>query len=267
MNNQSTFKDLTIILPTLNEEGNIQHLIKELKSVLPESYIIVVDDSSTDNTSEIVKKLASNSPKILLIERKEKPCLTLSIMNGVRAAKTDYVAWMDADFSHPPKVLKKLYNIAHSSDCCIATRYLNEYGDTDEMNNKSINKQNDTLLSSAFSSLLNFFIYHALRLKTTDYTSGFIVCRRDLILNHCFVGDYGEYFIELMYFLNRSGIEVKEAFFKSPPRKSGKSKTGTNIFKLLHRGIKYIWIVIRLILPKTLFGKISLSMKYRKREI
>ncbi|MBC8386453.1 MAG: glycosyltransferase, partial [Actinobacteria bacterium] len=137
MNNKSTFKDLTIILPTLNEEGNIQHLIKELKSILPESYIIVVDDSSSDNTPKIVKKLASNSPKILLIERKEKPCLTLSIMNGVRAAKTDYVAWMDADFSHPPKVLKKLYNIAHSSDCCIATRYLNEYGDTDEMNNKS----------------------------------------------------------------------------------------------------------------------------------
>lgn len=42
-----------------------------------------------------------------------------------------------------------------------------------------------------------------------------------------------------MYFLNRPGIEVKEVFFKSPPRKSGESKTGKNLFKLLRRGIKF----------------------------
>ena len=262
MNSSSTFNDLTIILPTLNEEGNILPLIQELNIVLPGVFIIVVDDNSSDCTPKIVRDLSSNSSKILLIERKSKPCLTLSIVTGINSTKTNYIAWMDADFSHPPMILKKLYKIAQSSGCCIATRYHSEYGDTNEMdNNNTKNIQNDTLLSSIFSYTLNFLIYHILKLKITDYTSGFIVCRRDLISNHQLVGDYGEYFIELMYFLNRSGIKIKELFFKSPPRKSGKSKTGKNAFKLLNRGIKYILIVIRMILPKIIFRSISLKIE------
>jgi len=266
MKNQSTFEDLTIILPTLNEEENIQLLIEELINVLPEAFIIIVDDSSSDNTPKIVKKLAQNSSKIILIEREEKPCLTLSIMTGIHAAKTDYVAWMDADLSAPPKILKKLYKIAHLSDCCIASRFVKNNINTNGPKNRGIYiKKNDTLLSSILSSLLNFFIHHTLKLKTTDNTSGFIVCRRDLISSHPFVGDYGEYFIELMYFFDRTGINVKDLFYEKPPRKSGKSKTSPNIIKLLCRGVKYLLIVIRLILPKAIFGKISLSMEYQKK--
>ena len=265
MNNISTFNDLTIIIPTLNEEGNIQPLIQELNNILPGAFIIVVDDSSSDNTPRIVRDLSLNSSQILLIERKGKPCLTTSIMTGINNAKTKYIAWMDADFSHPPIVLKKLFRIAQSSGCCIATRYRKEYGDTDKIKEKKINNiQNDTLLSSIFSNTLNFFIYHILRVEITDYTSGFIVCRRDLISKHQLIGDYGEYFIELIYFLNRRGVRVKEVFFKSPPRKYGESKTGKNIFKLLRRGIKYVLIVIRMMLPRIIFRNISLKIKYKK---
>ncbi|MBA7703409.1 putative glycosyltransferase CsbB [subsurface metagenome] len=265
MNNSPTFNDLTIIIPTLNEEGNILPLIQELNIVLPGSFIIVVDDSSSDNTPKIVKKLAQNSSKILLIERKGEPCLTLSIMTGICRAKTDYVAWMDADLSAPPKILKKIYKIAHSSGCCIATRFAKNNINTNGSKNRSrYIEKNDTLLSSILSSLLNFFIHHILKLKTTDNTSGFIVCRRDLISSHSLVGDYGEYFIELMYFFDRTGVNVKELFYEKPPRKSGKSKTSPNIIKLLCRGVKYLWMVIRLMLPKAIFGKISLSMKYQR---
>lgn len=258
MKNNSAYEDLTIILPTLNEEGNIRFLIEELINILPDVSIIVVDDSSTDDTQKIVKKLAQNISQISLIERKEKPCLTLSIMEGMHTAKTDYIAWMDADFFHPPKIIKKLYKIAQLSGCCIASRFTKNKTGNKSANRKFALGQNDTLLLSILSSFLNFFTYHALKLNITDLTSGCIVCRKNLIENHNLVGDYGEYFIELMYYLNSSGIGVKEVFYESRPRKSGKSKTAPNIFKLFSRGIKYLWMVMRLMLPKKVFRRLSL---------
>ena len=142
MNNLSNFDNLTVIIPTLNEEGNIRSLIQELNIVLSGVFIIVVDDNSSDNTPRIVRNLSLIYSQILLIERKGKPCLTSSIMMGINNAKTNYV-------------------------------------------------QNDTLLSSIFSYTLNFLIYHILKIEITDYTSGFIVYRRDLISNHQLVGDMG----------------------------------------------------------------------------
>ena len=240
--------ELTIIIPTLNEEENIKPLIEEIFHYLPDSLIIVVDDNSSDNTSKIVEEMLLGSSQIRLINRKyKKPCLTKSIEEGVYASITDYVAWMDADFSHPPEVLKELYRNAKSTLCCIATRY-------SDVNNNNKNNliQNDSMLSSILSSILNFFIFKLLNLNISDYTSGFIVCKRDLIKSHKFIGDYGEYFIELMYYLHNLGINIIEIPFISPPRKYGESKTGSNLLKLICRGIKYILMVIRLIIKKLL---------------
>jgi len=248
-----THENLTIILPTLNEAGNIRPLITSLLTELHGACVIVVDDNSSDGTPDIVREMTEASSRVALIARKGKACLTTSIMTGVRAATTEYVAWMDADFSHPPKVLKTLYDTALSCGCCIATRYL----DPDDAQSKSLQqsiRQNDFFLSSILSAFLNFSVHTVLKLKITDYTSGFIVCRRDLLADHDFVGDYGEYFIELMYFLDRSGILVREVYFQSPPRTWGESKTGTTILMLGRRGLKYIWMMFRLLLPR-LFSK------------
>lgn len=249
------YNNLTVVLPTLNEEGNIGSLIKKLREELPGISILVVDDNSVDKTALIASQMSQGNNNISVIVRKEKPCLTKSIQTGVRRTKTDYVAWMDADFSHPPAVLKELYTNAQSTGCSIASRWKKD-------GKKIINSdvQNDTFLAAVLSSILNFFVYHILRLKITDYTSGFIVCKTDLIKNHDFVGDYGEYFIELMYFLDRQGVTIRELSYDSPPRKSGYSKTGTNIFKLMRRGIKYIIMIARILLPKKLFGHLSYAI-------
>jgi dolichol-phosphate mannosyltransferase len=242
---EQSFSDLTIILPTLNEAGNIESLSSELLAVLPGARVIVVDDNSSDGTPEVVRSLAARNPQVSLIARHVTPCLTDSIQAGIEAATSDYVAWLDADHSHPPAVLRKLYDEAKVSGCCIATRYAEA--------NQSVTERlpKGEMLAAALSGVLNFSVSHLLRLKITDYTSGFIVCRRDLLEGHPLQGDYGEYFIELMYFLTRRGVDLREVYYESPPRQWGESKTGASTILLIRRGVKYLWLVSRLIMKQS----------------
>ncbi len=239
---ERTFSDLTIILPTLNEAGNLESLISEIGRVTPGSKVIVVDDNSSDGTPDVVRKIIENNPAVRLIDRHVKPCLTDSIQIGIRAAATDYVAWLDADHSHPPEVLLKLYDVARECGCCIATRYAKAEDSFADRLPKG------EMLAAGLSAVLNFSVNRVLRLKITDYTSGFIVCRRALLANHELTGDYGEYFIELMYYLTRRGVDLREVYYESPPRMSGESKTGSSLIPLLRRGVKYLWLVSRLML-------------------
>ncbi len=242
---ERTFSDLTVILPTLNEAGNLELLISEIGRVTPGSRVIVVDDNSEDGTPDVVRKIIATNSSVLLIERHVKPCLTDSIQIGIRAATTDYIAWLDADHSHPPEVLLKLYDTAQDSGCCIATRYAKaEDSFADRLPKGEV-------LAAGLSAVLNFSVNRVLRLKISDYTSGFIVCRRALLVGHELRGDYGEYFIELMYYLTRKGVDLREVYYESPPRVSGESKTGSSLIPLMRRGVKYLWLVSRLILDSS----------------
>jgi len=248
-----SFDDLTVTLPTLNEAGNIGPLIADLQSTLPGCKVIVVDDNSSDGTPDRVREVMATNSRVSLIARTGVACLTESIDAGIRASDTKYVAWMDADFSHPPKVLRALYDEARRAGCCIATRY------SKPEESVTARLPRGEMLAAALSYVLNFSVNRVLKLKITDYTSGFIVCRRDLLASHTLRGDYGEYFIELMYYLSRKGVDVKEVFFESPPRQWGESKTGASYGLLIRRGVKYLWLVSRLTLPPSLFGRLSLA--------
>jgi dolichol-phosphate mannosyltransferase len=248
-----TGNKLSVILPTLNEAGNIGPLIREIRAVLPECQVIVVDDASCDGTPERVDELiTAGDGRLRLVRRTGRPCLTESIQAGVRLATTDYVAWMDADFSHPPNMLPKLLDEASKSDCAIASRFI--IG----ASRKDTRDSPDSFLAAILSVAMNVLVRYWLRLKVSDYTSGFIVCRTSLIRTHDFVGDYGEYFIELMHFLSHRGTTIIEIPYASPPRQWGESKTGNSISLLFRRGIKYLWIAFRLRLPRSVFGQLSL---------
>ena len=227
-------KDLTIVLPTLNEEGNIASLIFSIKSTLPGASIVVVDDSSTDNTASEINKI-KKTQNILLIERRGKRCLTDSIQDGIDHSQTKYVAWMDADHSHPPKVLFKLYQAAKLNQCCVIA---SRYKDTANFSNTT-----GSFFARTLSFILNFLIYQILKLNVTDYTSGFVVLPRSFFDNFRLRGDYGEYFIHFSYYVNQA-MSIHEISFKSPPRTSGESKTGGNFFSLTYRGVKYLKITV-----------------------
>ena len=259
-NHSDLSKNLTVILPTLNEAGNILSLTERIWTVLPNSIIVVVDDGSTDDTQTQVLGLKAQGKAITLIARTAKPCLTDSLNEGIAAATTEYVAWMDADLSHPPELLPQLYEASLTSGCSIATRFAN--GGSYKKNTKDTP---DSFLATILSLFMNIIVHKWLSLSISDYTSGFIVVRRSLLTGHKLYGDYGEYFIELMYYLSRTGVRIGEVAYHSPPRQWGESKTGSSLPLLFRRGLKYLWLSIRLKLPTTLFGRLSMARPDSKR--
>lgn len=98
-------KDLTVIIPTLNEEKNIGILCDRILKILPGCNIIVVDDGSTDNTQEIVKAMGYN---VILIDRSDEEIqgLTISIRDGIIKSKTEIFMVIDGDLQHPPESLR-----------------------------------------------------------------------------------------------------------------------------------------------------------------
>ena len=254
MNQQAAI--LTMVIPTLNEAGNIETICLSILEHVKNCKIIVVDDNSSDGTGAVVKQMIDAGKPIELIERKTKPCLTKSIEAGVRAAKSPYIGWMDADLSHPPELIPKLLSEAKNSRCAIATRFTQ--GGSHKKNTKN---SPDSALATILSLVMNFLVRKWLNLDVSDYTSGFIVCRSDLLEDHEFVGDYGEYFIEIVYYLSRHGVKISEVPYHSPPRKWGESKTGPNLRVLFRRGLKYLWTASRLKLPKRIFGRLSLKQR------
>ena len=119
----------SVIIPTLNESENIDALLTRLFALQfsSESYeIIFVDDGSTDHTQEKIKHWSSQYTNVHLIERKGKPDLTASILEGVSAAKSDVIAVMDADLSHLPEQLPLILEpvLTDRYDVAVGSRYV-----------------------------------------------------------------------------------------------------------------------------------------------
>ncbi len=118
----------SIVVPTLNESENIDLLLTRLfaLNLSPASFeIIFVDDGSTDGTPDKVRAW-KNQSNVHLIERKEKPDLTASILAGVASAGSDVIVVMDADLSHPPESLLSIVTpvLNGNYDVVVGSRYI-----------------------------------------------------------------------------------------------------------------------------------------------
>jgi len=101
------YSNLTIIVPTLNEEKNIPELLKKLKAY-PKATIIVVDDGSSDST---VKVARAGGARVIDRSAKKVKGITASILEGIEHTKTKYFIVMDSDLQHPPKKVGELYRL------------------------------------------------------------------------------------------------------------------------------------------------------------
>jgi len=113
---EETFTDLTIVLPTLNEVGNLETLIGELGRAMPGCQVIVVDDDSNDGTPELVCKIGAGDPSVRFDSATRDASLTDSIQAGIDGATTEYVACSTLT-THTAGVLRKLYEVARKSGC------------------------------------------------------------------------------------------------------------------------------------------------------
>ena len=238
----------TIVLPTYNEVDNIVPLINELgRAVDAPIEIIVVDDNSPDGTSDAVRKFIDAHPgaRVRLETRMSDHGLQKSISRGIDLAQGDVICWMDCDFSHPPQTMNLLIRRAmEGCQIAVASRYVK---------GGSYKKglgwfgADESALAVLLSRMINWFIRIALDRRFHDYTSGFIAIHADVIRSlQPLHGDYGEYFMDMMYRAIRKGFVFCEIPFISPPRRAGYSKTGTTFRQLFKRGVKYIEVIRRL---------------------
>ena len=122
--------DALVIIPTYNEKENIEAIVRVTFNQKKEFHILVVDDNSPDETSKIVEALILEFPDRLFLEKREgKSGLGTAYIHGFKwaiAKKYDYVIEMDADFSHDPKDLTRLYSACKNEggDVSVGSRYL-----------------------------------------------------------------------------------------------------------------------------------------------
>tara|TARA_R110002073_G_scaffold279026_1_gene443019 strand:- start:281926 stop:282651 length:726 start_codon:yes stop_codon:yes gene_type:complete len=170
-------QDTLVIIPTYNEKENVEKIIKATFAQDKNFDILVVDDNSPDGTAALVKLLQEEFPKNLFIEeRKEKSGLGSAYIHGFKwALKKDYayIIEMDADFSHNPKDLIRLYTACaeNGADVSIGSRYLNN-----EVN--VVNWDMKRLLLSYFASK---YVKLITRIPVSDTTAGFVCYKRKVL--------------------------------------------------------------------------------------
>jgi len=230
--------NLSVILPTFNEGQNIVALIERLEvSLAKVGYeIIVVDDDSPDGTAAVVGEYASTHPAVRVLKRVNKRGLTSAIQDGIDSSGGRAVAWMDCDLSMPPESIVDLYGALDSCDIAVGSRYVE--GGSDE--------RSDVPVHRVFSRILNGFLRMLLGGEVTDYTSGFVCARREVVEQIRLVGDYGEYCIDLLHRARKQGFKVAEVAYSNAARASGESKTAMGVLGLLRRGWRYVAAGMRL---------------------
>ncbi len=237
---------VSVIMPTYNEGGHIQDLIKEtaralVNAAILEYKIIVVDDDSPDLTWQKAGETPGvDLERLMVLRRTENHGLRASICDGIKASESEIIVWMDCDFSHPPeKIPQMLYMIGQGFDVVVNSRYTIGGGEDREGKGGP--------LQLVLSRLLNWGVRFMLTPSFSDYTSGFIAVRRQVVKEFSLRGDYGEYFIDFIYrVIHSRKFLICELPYFAQPRRSGESKTGSNIFQYARRGWKYLLIVLRL---------------------
>jgi len=167
--------DSIVIIPTYNEIENIELIIRAVFSLDKSFDILVVDDNSPDLTHLKVKELQNEFNNLFLEVRTGKSGLGRAYIHGFKWSlehNYDYVFEMDADFSHNPKDLIRLYNTCHieGADMAIGSRYI-----------KGVNVVNWPLSRVLLSYLASIYVRVITGMKVQDTTAGFICYKRRVL--------------------------------------------------------------------------------------
>ena len=208
----------SLILPCFNELENLKLLIPKLLNALNKYKfeIIIVDDNSVDNTINRLSAIFKNKKNIKYILRKKNRSLGLSIKEGIKKSSSDIIIVMDSDFNHRPEDLKKMLNIFEKKnlDMVCGSRFLK-------------GGSSNTFLRHFCSLVFNFFVNLITGGKLSDNLSGFFILKKKYIINRLdeiFYG-YGDFYIRLLYFIQKRKINILDHPVKYDTRKFGQSKS------------------------------------------
>jgi dolichol-phosphate mannosyltransferase len=228
--------DTLVIVPTFNEKENIEAIIVAVFAQKKKFHILVIDDNSPDGTSHIVERLILQYPKQLFIEKRTgKTGLGTAYIHGFKWAldkKYEYIIEMDADFSHDPKDLIRLYNACanEGNDVSIGSRYVNNQVNV-------VHWDIRRLLLSYFASKYVRFIT---QIPIFDTTAGFVCWKRTVLekVNLDKVKLVGYAFqIEMKFKAWKHKFKIKEVSVVFTDRDLGSSKMSGNIVSEAFFGI------------------------------
>ncbi len=216
-----------VIIPTYNEKENAEKIIRKVMSLDGDFHVLIIDDGSPDGTAQIVKGLQTTfSGRLHLVERKGKLGLGTAYIAGFKwglAHDYSYIFEMDADFSHNPEDLPRLYNAcANGAGVAIGSRYC--------CGISVVNWPIGRVLMSYFASK---YVRFVLGMKINDTTAGFKCYRSEVLHKIDFdrikMKGYG-FQIEMKYTAYKLGFRLEEVPIIFIDRKEGSSKMSGGIF-------------------------------------
>ncbi|RNL83406.1 polyprenol monophosphomannose synthase [Sinomicrobium pectinilyticum] len=219
--------DGLVIIPTYNEIENIEAIIREVLLLKKNFHVLIVDDNSPDGTAAKVEELQQEFPaRLFLEERKEKSGLGTAYIHGFKWALRrgyPYIFEMDADFSHNPRDLVRLFNACslHGADVAIGSRYV-----------KGVNVVNWPMKRILLSYGASFYVKFITGMRIHDPTAGFICYKKEVIEsialdNIRFVGYAFQIEMKFRAFLQKFHIVEVPIIFKD--REKGNSKMSGKI--------------------------------------
>ena len=217
-----------VIIPTYNEKENIEAITRKVFSLPGDFQILVIDDGSPDGTAAIVKGLQAEFPERLhLLERSGKQGLGTAYLTGFRWSLDhgyDYIFEMDADFSHNPDDLLRLYGACaqQGADLAVGSRYCHGVSVVDWPMSR--------IIMSYYASA---YVRVVLNMKVYDTTAGFVCYSRKVLetidLDAVQMKGYG-FQIEMKYTAYRLGFKIREVPIIFTNRQLGTSKMSSGIF-------------------------------------
>ena len=220
--------DSIVIIPTYNERENIENIIRAVFGLEKTFHILIIEDGSPDGTAAIVKTLQQEFPdRLFMIERKGKLGLGTAYITGFKWAlehSYEYIFEMDADFSHNPNDLPRLYEACavQGGDVAIGSRYVSGVN--------VVNWPMGRVLMSYFASK---YVRIVTGLPIHDTTAGFKCYRRQVLetidLDHIRFKGYA-FQIEMKFTAYKCGFKIIEVPVIFINRELGTSKMNSSIF-------------------------------------
>jgi dolichol-phosphate mannosyltransferase len=238
-----------VIIPTYKEKENVEAIIRSISSLPVAFDILIIDDNSPDGTADIVKSLQLSFPNLHLLERPGKLGLGTAYIAGFKwALDRDYslIYEMDADFSHDPRDLVRLFKACNDdgADLAIGSRYIS-----------GVNVVNWPLARVLMSYVASIYVRIITGMRIMDTTAGFKCYRRNVLENiepdHIRAVGYG-FQIEMKFTAWKLGYKIVEIPIIFTDRKLGSSKMTGGIFN------EALWGVLKMKFR-------SLFLKYQRK--
>ena len=219
--------DCLVIIPTYNEIENVESIIRTVLSQHKFFHVLIIDDNSPDHTADKVIALQSEfSDRLFLEKRAKKSGLGTAYVHGFKWAlenKYNYIFEMDADFSHNPADLEKLYNACHlgDADLAIGSRYVT-----------GVNVVNWPLSRVLLSYFASVYVRFITGMKIHDATAGFVCYKRQVLecINLDEIKFVGYAFqIEMKYRTFCKNFTISEVPIIFTDRTKGQSKMSNSI--------------------------------------